>query len=419
LAGTVLLLGGLSALLLLYCAFSRNIGIRGVLISAVFFAGIWSVMSGMLLLSSLIPVVRKRLSDLLLATLSLTASMVLAEAVLRLSGIGRTYSESRGVYRSAYVKKEKGVFRTYAPYSEGSLTTLEFNYARKRNNYGFSDADFSADEARMVIQVYGDSFTEGDGAPADSAYPKLLQQKLDSLWPDRFRVQNFGICGSDPGFEFMQFDSIGVRMRPTMAIFLYGSGDMHTDFLTRGGIERFRDGYWQGYPGPDWEWAYASSYLVRPIIRAVLHTSDYRFFLSETQFNRRIEELGPKWNDVFERIMSTGEKNGVIVVFVRRPEHHEIVNNAYEVDFSFFEQRFSMDRRQHFDLLPFYIERSAQGRNVSSLYWPKDGHHNSDGYLVLADGILEVMRMAAPELFDGHGGKDDLMSEPDAGGRDQ
>lgn len=175
---------------------------------------------------------------------------------------------------------------------------------------------------------------------------------------------------------------------------------MRTDFLTRGGLWRFKGDHWSGYPAPSWEWAYASSYVLRPIILKLLNVSENSFFLSVSEFQERLSVLEPEWNSAFERIADVAGRHGISsVMFVRRPEHHEIVQGKYDADFSFFEEKFTIDGRIHHDLLPFYLQNTEQGKTAGMYFWPKDGHHNSRGYQLLSEGVLKAIGTSFPELF--------------------
>jgi lysophospholipase L1-like esterase len=265
---------------------------------------------------------------------------------------------------------------------------------------GFRDVDFllNEDANQVLIQTYGDSFTEGDGAPADSAYPALLKWLVSN---ENVTIQNFGIMGSDPGFYWMQMKEIGIKLRPDIAVITYSTIDLTTDFFTRGGLERFKNGYYSGFAPPKWEWLYGYSYLFRLFANSLFGVSYNNFFLAEEQKQQRLKSLEKKWNETFTAIAGIAQKNNIRILLIKKPERSEVDLNKYNYDFNFFEKMAdTIPVFKRCDLLPFY--RDSMGINSSNsvkYYWPKDGHHNSTGYGVMAQGVYAGLKQAYPEIF--------------------
>ncbi len=339
----------------------------------------------------------------LLAVSSVFFMLLNAEIILRIAGINRVYIETRGGrYSSAFIRRDSNVNRTYGPGTTTYIESLEFKYPRYHNNLGFSDSDFIAktDSTQTIIQTYGDSFTEGDGAPADSTYPALLRTFLKRGEQNRITVQNFGICGNDPGFYWKQFKDIGSPLQPDLAVFTYGTGDFTTDFLTKGGLERFKDGYYEGFKGPRWEWLYACSYVFRLFVHSLSDVSYNNFFLTDAEKATRLRELEPKWNQTFLAIGEVARKKNIKVLLIKKPERSEIELNHYDYDFSVFEKIIDTVKLfTRYDLLPYYRD-SAGINNSNSIfyYWLKDGHHNSAGYSVMAKGVHAGLKKCYPDL---------------------
>lgn len=187
----------------------------------------------------------------------LVASMFIAlfigETVMRCLHVNATYSELiNGIYSSAYMKNNSDTLHIIPLNSPKYLHSDEFNYPRPRNNEGFRDSDFvpNLDTTKILIQTYGDSFTEGDGAPMDSSYPTVLRKMLQQNFGTKFMIQNFGLCGSDPAFSYKQFQHIGLKFHPDILVLTYCSFDFVFDFFTRGGLERFGGTYLNTYRAP-------------------------------------------------------------------------------------------------------------------------------------------------------------------------
>jgi hypothetical protein len=71
----------------------------------------------------------------------------------------------------------------------------------------------------------------------------------------------------------------------------------------------------------------------------------------------------------------------------------EVNSRKYSYDFSAITDELGkMNNVQICDLMPLYISYvKDQSTNISDYYWPIDGHHNSRGYTMMADGIYQCM----------------------------
>lgn len=398
-------LAGLVSLITLKYAFEQRLVCNGMLMAMALYTGIALISGSVLLVLSITGRFSKTTwMNTSLVAASILLAAVVVEIVLRNTETGKAYVENRAnCYLSAYAPKSSNVQRTYAPNTLGYLSSSEFNYPRQRNNLGFSDHDFhpKGGDDVILIQTYGDSFTEGDGAPADSSYPAMLRSLLKSHGMQNVRVQNFGICGSDPAFSLIQFEKVGQHLNPDVAIFMYGSGDLLADFIVRGGLERFDGDHWRGYPPPAWEWVYAASYVSRPFFNVLLGKSANNFLLTDNEMTQRVKELQPKWNEVFQRLIRSNSNSNMRLMLIRRPEKTELLSGEYQTDFAFFDVMLdTIPQLAHIDLMPFYQRTLLlHGIDINNLYWPMDGHHNSRGYQLLAEGVFEAVRSSFPELF--------------------
>lgn len=326
----------------------------------------------------------------LLSISTLLGTLFFLEALLIWSGVAKTYMENRaGTYLSVFNYTPSGEVYAYSPYSTHLLSTSEYDYPRYSNADGLSDVDFVIDTTRVVVQTYGDSFTEGDGAPADSAYPAILQRLLG----DRFVVQNFGLCGNDPGYYIRQLQGIGIKYKPQICVMCYSTGDYITDFFTRGGVKRYDFGYHHLQP-PWWEPLYAISY----ISRYFFHLLGYEygsFFMQQKEIATEIEKLKPEWNHVFMQLGDISDSIGCKILLLKKPEKGEILKKSYDFDFSFFEQMVDTQPVfKRYDLLTYYTTTASLNTPsaVDSLFWQKDGHHNSKGYYLMAKGVFQGLK---------------------------
>jgi lysophospholipase L1-like esterase len=340
----------------------------------------------------------------LLISLSVFMVVLATEFYLRIEKINQAYIETRGgVYRSSYVKRDPNIDWHYLPGSDGYLEAAEYKYPRHHNNLGFSDADFypKKDSNTILVQTYGDSFTEGDGAPVDSSYPAILRDLLKRDGQTKIIVQNMGICGNDPAFVWKQLKDIGTGLKPDVVVIVYNTGDLKTDFFTRGGQERFKGDYYKGFDAPNWEWIYGVSYVARLVARSVFGIEYKNFFLTDAQADKRVEELKPKWNQTFAGIATLTCPNKTKVLLIKKPERGEVDFNKYEQDFAFFDRmRDTVSCFKQYDLLPFYRDSCHMNRdNTGRYWWMMDGHNNGLGYAMMARGVYNGLRKSYPEIF--------------------
>lgn len=400
-----LLTAGFVGLLILRLYFEKTFAVFFWLHGLLFFVSLAMVALGTFVFSlSIFRISQPTSLNLMLLLMAIFFVLAASEIYLRYAGINQTYMERRnGKYISAYIKHDSNVNRTYVPGTDAFLQSGEFKYPRHHNNYGFSDFDFYAkkDTSKILIQTYGDSFTEGDGAPFDSSYPAILQTILKKNGQQQFEIQNFGICGNDPAFYYEQMKNIGIHFKPDVAIIVYGTLDFNTDFFCRGGLERFKNGYWQGYSAPNWEWVYAASYIFRLVLHSLTKIKSVYFLTTEQHHQTRLQALRQKWNSTFIQIADIARQANVKVLLIKKPERGEIGTNRYDYDFNFFEHSAEVVKDfKQFDLLPYFRDSIHINQNNSLTYfWPQDGHANATGYAAMAKGVYTGLKKSYPEIF--------------------
>lgn len=341
-----------------------------------------------------------KLFNPLLVYSSVIFCLLLLELFFHISGINKTYSEKRsGIYQSVFSTQSTDSVRAYSTNNSHKLLAPEFDYLRTTNNDGFSDFPFYTDTNKVLIQTYGDSFTEGDGAPFDSSYPAILR-KLLAKQSDKYIVQNYGICGNDPGFYANQFAKVGRKYEPNVLIMGYGTGDFIVDFLSRGGLERFDEKGWHTRKGPWWEIIYATNYTSRYVFHALGYEYN-NFFMSESERMEQFKIDEKKWIEVFRKISALVKESDCKVLLFKKPERNEIVHNTYQYNMSFFDDYLATDSVFiHIDLMEKYHAKGLTSQeNTVPYYWPLDGHHNSNGYRVMAEILYDALNDKFPEYF--------------------
>lgn len=345
---------------------------------------------------------KNRKQNIRLLVGAIMGTLLLSELALRCLGINKTIGEQNyGAYVSLYERNDKDSLHLIPAKGSNYLQCSEYKYLRHRNNLGFRDIDFypNIDSNRILIQTYGDSFTEGDGAPIDSSYPSILRNILQANGDTSALIQNFGSCGSDPAFFYKQLQRIGLLLKPDILVIVYGTNDMATDFFIRGGLERFNGGYMQYMTPPKWEILYAYSYIFRTFLYPVTGLEYNKCFVSERQRQERFKSLQIKWNETFLGIAQIAEKNRLKILLVKKPEHNEILEKRYSYDFSFFDQMLDTTPVfKRFDLLSYYQD-SIHLKNADKYYWKINAHHNAEGYALMANGIYHGLKTAYTNLI--------------------
>lgn len=305
-------------------------------------------------------------------------------------------SKDRNHYWAPYNSRAAKYYHRWKPNATHQLKTTEFNFKRTTNSLGFPDSEWRLEKraGEYRILCLGDSFTEGDGAEQDSSYVAILREILAEHF-DHITIMNAGVCANDPFYNFVALRDLFPAYQPDLIIQTLSINDIETDFLVRGGMERF---VYKGPPGkvkfrkgPWWEPLYAVSYASRNFF----HLAGYNFhLLKEEQQKRLLATADSAFIDLFREYDRLVQDRGYDLMLLLMPlkEHIDFGDHKVEYyDFSAISQ-FVLDSTSFHltDLLPMYdayVSRYGLGRN--DIYWEIDGHHNARGYRMMAECIAE------------------------------
>lgn len=303
--------------------------------------------------------------------------IIFLEGLLRLSGIYNTYFEKNyGIYHSYYDKDSiSGQVTTRMPNSKIPIKQAEFTYYRNTNSLGLSEERSDIDTSKIFSIALGDSFTEGIGAPADSTWARLLEQQLMKDCP--IQTYNAGIAGSDVFFMIKLYEQRLKKLDPEVVFLCLNYSDI-SEFIYRGGSERFGADGNTYYPnGPEWEVYYQHSHVVRFIVHFILN---YDFTL------RKKDELKNRLPEILEKLaeqINWLEKNTKNLILVIHPyPYYKDKNVPFHGDFPDIKQFLSKDLKV-IDLYPDF-DKYFEEFGSKQFYWPKDGHFNSKGYLLMS-----------------------------------
>ncbi len=339
----------------------------------------------------------KKKKELFLNSLLIFSAVIftlfLVESSLFILKIKETHIESFGNgYYSWHNSSWVTWYRSSTPHKEYWLGNNEFNYPRIANSLGFSDIEWKkekkANEKRILS--LGDSFTEGDGAPFDSTYVSILRNRFMAK-DSTITIMNAGTCGNDPFVNFVNYRDRLYKYNPDEIIQTLSSGDLVVDIMVRGGMERFqKNGKVQYKKAPWWEPIYALNYTSRLFFSAIGYNE---LLMNENDIVQNKKNLDSIVVDLFKQYATLAKEHNCKLTIVLQPFRDEVISNAYQYDFTLIKNKLKkIDNIHVFDLMPFYISKTVKiGKPIETFYWPIDGHHNSDGYAMMADGIYSYL----------------------------
>jgi hypothetical protein len=334
--------------------------------------------------------------NIFLALGSILLSLFIIEVFLSISGKNQTEIERvSGGYVSPYeILIKKNPYHIWPAGKDHWLEGYGFKYLRHVNSLGFTDPEWRINKKPKEIRILilGDSFTEGDGAPYDSSYVALMRGLLSQMG-DSIYIMNAGTCGSDPFFNFVNLRDRLLAYKPDIVIQSLGSGDMNSDILTRGGMERFQK---DRLSSPRWESVYAISYVSRLFFSL---TGYNPLVLKQSLTENEKKTINVKTSDLFRDYSALCIKNGIKFFVVLHPVEGEVENHNYSYDFLPLIKSMSANKDiKVIDLLPYYCKYMANAHTTADCYyWTHNGHHNPRGYMMMAQTTLQNI---APYLHD-------------------
>jgi lysophospholipase L1-like esterase len=325
----------------------------------------------------------------------------LAEVVLRIGGYYQNYGEANGgnfidYFRSTY----PGPLATWTPNKTHIHTTNEFSYEVASNSLGIRDVEHTLEKPQGVkrIVVLGDSFTEGVGAPFDSAWHQRMAYYLnqDSTLGE-WEIINGAASGGDPFYGYEMLRRVGLQYEPDLVIQVFNSTDVH-DYMARGGMERFvNDSHtvWR-QPNMALHLAYKYSHVVRFVVEELLKYND--FYQSPKEQLQLEHASVSAYHDLFLQMDSLTSANGAKLVVAFQPMNYEVYDKHYYYATDSIHNlvnREGIASMKVMDSLPQHMLDYHD-----QYYWPIDAHMNSFGYDAWGHGMYRYLKaegFAQPE----------------------
>lgn len=298
--------------------------------------------------------------------------------------------------RKYVIKQHDCQLRIHAPGTSEFIKRHEFNYRHQFNSLGLRGKEPKQDTSVYTILCVGDSFTEGEGAPADSTWPVLFEQLLLTSHPTvNIQCLNAGVSGSDPFYEYLLVERKLLNYRPKMVIVSINQSDIY-DAIVRGGFERFdaRGGlvYQQG---PWWEIFYQFSYIFRNITHSVFKLNMQ--LMTDDQYEAEVAKAINKIEHcIYQKFKQLSLRKHFRLVVVLHALQYELEQeqSALKPLVQSFKNDSSITIINLHDAL---IERhKKQAIAYNTLYWPIDMHHTPTGYALWAEVLKEKLGNKIP-----------------------
>jgi lysophospholipase L1-like esterase len=307
--------------------------------------------------------------------------VLLTEITLRVTGTYKNYGERNyGLFIDYFKHPYPGPLCAWAPNTTRTSATQEFDYPVTTNSLGIRDVEhtLTKPEGTKRIVILGDSFSEGAGAPFDSAWHQRMAWYIaqDSSLGN-WEIINGAVSGGDPfyGYEMLRRELLAYQ--PDIVIQVFNATDWD-DYLARGGLKRFvNDSTTQWRPKNELlHTAYKYSHIVRMIVKELLHYNDFYQSPAE-QEEIRSAAMGD-YEQLLIKTDSLATANGAVVFFVFQPMNYECArfNIAPQTDTLL--NRLDNNGIKAINLLPL-LPRNMQLR-MEDYFWSIDGHMNSKGY---------------------------------------
>ncbi|MBL4585555.1 MAG: SGNH/GDSL hydrolase family protein [Flavobacteriales bacterium] len=348
---------------------------------------------------------------------------LLLEIGLRITGQFNSYSEDTGAgYVTYYGKTNPTWYHTWTPGYEIAYDQSEFDYTYMANSLGLREKEMALTKPDSVFRLIciGDSFTEGDGAEYEDAYPRFLEKKLNAEADSsvRYEVYNAGVCGSDMfSMNTILRDKL-FAYHPDAVIFLINNSDVN-DIIFRGGKERFlADGSSKFRSAPWYQSLYRFSHVARLVLQGPFGVDGNTLLPEEKMWSERKKAV----DLIAEQIKSAKKMcadHGVKCAFVVQPVPtgnfpqlvQDVISNP--MDASGTERSLQLIAEQmpsetalikksgmHNTLLP--LVRAYANLELEEYAWPLNGHFNANGYRILAEEVYKEALLSDSTFFFRH-----------------
>lgn len=253
-------------------------------------------------------------------------------------------------------------------------------------------------DGQFRFGAFGDSFTEGAGAPMDSAWPRMSETEIKRSGRKDVAVLNLAVSGSDPVWNYKFFEDSLIHYDFDAIVLAINETDIN-DIYALTGMARFRpDNKVEYRSPPDYEWIYHYSHIARAIMHEVFGL-DHMLLPESSQAEVQDYATRELCNTIGlfkQKCDAKGEWFGVVILPLK--DNVEAKSHAFQGVI----QEMNAMGVPYLDLLSDSIYNSIiTPDNAQEFYWPIDQHHNSMGYYVVGKSVANWLIECALPKDDG------------------
>ena len=330
------------------------------------------------------------------ALIVIVSVVVLAEVALRIMGKYQIYSErTKGEYNIGYDEVRNSWYYTHTPNLVDTPANSDFNYPLVTNSLGIREHEVQAkDSIKKRILVLGDSFAEGMGAPYDSTWPRIMEQLLNKA-NNPTEVIDAGVAGSDVFYEYVLYRDRLQRLQPDVIVVSINASD-YTDYIYRGGMERFRsDSTVRNSPAPWYEPMFHYSHFFRGGCNKLNGYSINGMFVSEDEYPAIFSDANTKFVAVLQQWQQLAQKNNAKLCVVLHNTPTEILwpmgVNAKSMEyFALLNTALNKAAVPAINVSPTLMAKYKDAK-LESFSYKNDMHYTPIGYYYLAEQITDSL----------------------------
>lgn len=321
------------------------------------------------------------------------------ELILRISGIYKTYSEKIGNgYTSYYGQVLPTWYHHWQPSSQNCFNQAEFKYCYKYNSLGLRDIEWNAhkpDSTKRIITL-GDSFTEGDGAPDRENFPSYFENSLNED-ANKWQVYNGGVCGSDPFYNLQFLNTVILPTYDYDAILLLVNNSDLSDYIYRGGMERFKEDSTTHFRQAPWfEPLHHYSHFARGICKLAGLTDE--LISKEDKERHQLNSLR-EITQVYRHINEVTKKENKKMLVIIHTFPGTVNRKEADLDYINHLEPMLNELQIPFINICNTMENVFSQLEYDKYAWKENGHFNSYGYKMFSDIIFDEANRKYPELL--------------------
>lgn len=328
--------------------------------------------------------------------LGIFVSLLVAEAALRLSGMGFGNSPMESDYYLHHVHPKNYTFVQQHPSGELGGFTIEYDAdGRVFRGKGSSPVAPTSQPRPCRVALMGDSFTEGGQVPFDQSFAGLLE----SAARDRCEVRNYGTRSYSPAIYLVQWTREVADWNPDVVFLLLFGNDVREDVNYLRHSTRDDRGFPTALHGPDDGWLVSrlrTLYVARFARMVGLRAQWAWQHHGEEQWTvGGVVEENPEWGgetpalvkEIDRRVRAAGSKLVVMAV----PSRYRLMGDGrikVEGDFHATVKQFTA--KHGIEFLDLFVPFERASKAGHSLFFRQDIHFAEDGHRVTAAAIARA-----------------------------